>query len=417
MLTLVATFVAVITLCLAGVQVATLVNQGASAWSIVFAASAVLTAIVCIGVLDWARNLQAGQPRRSARGMDNADDPAESLGFAPSSADEERLMGVLHALEALGNDEVSTEKALQESIDLVSEYCEAASVSVWGLDVSGAATPLGEQANGRTLVGEDAVTEQLDATAAEELFRHRKAMETVGELTTSFLIPLNRGNRCTGIAKVVVETAGTPEERNDDAQRLLRDLSQLCHHLARTVAAPDEYQQAVTDPVTELYSRRHFVSELAAYASISRRYGESLCLLLVDVDNFSACNRAHGSATGDRVLHNVASLVHDTVREADSAYRYDADTIAVVLPATDAENGRAVAERLREGIRTNRTLCEDGGSIVSTVSIGVAEFDEDMRGILPLMSEAEQALEAAKSRGGDRVEVAGGREDGEPSAM
>ncbi|NQT85913.1 hypothetical protein HQ560_04065, partial [bacterium] len=205
-LTLLATLAAVATLCLAGAEVAMAVNQGATFYHILFAASAVLTSVVCIGVLDWARNLNASQSREPARGMDNAEDGARSLGYAPGADAENRLLDAVHRLQGLGNDELSGEKALQEALDLIGEYTHATSVSVWSVDGTDAPTPMGERTNGRTLVGADAVTEPLDETVAEELLRHRKPMETVGELTTTFLLPLSRGSRCTGILKVVVET-------------------------------------------------------------------------------------------------------------------------------------------------------------------------------------------------------------------
>jgi diguanylate cyclase (GGDEF)-like protein len=248
------------------------------------------------------------------------------------------------------------------------------------------------------------VTESLDETVIGELVRHRKALEMVGELTNTFLIPLCDGARCTGILKVVVESNGSREERNDEAQRVLADLVVLGRELVKTIAAPDEYQRAVTDPLTGLYSRRHFVNRLTECATVSRRYGEALSLLLLGIDNLRTCNRTHGEATGDRVLANVAAAVQEAVREADSTYRYGAGTIALVLPATEADQAMKVAERLRQTIRSRRSLCEDGGTIISTVSVGVAEFDEDMRGIAPLIATAESGLAAAKAKGGDLVE-------------
>jgi diguanylate cyclase (GGDEF)-like protein len=405
-LTLIATFFAGVTLCLAGYEVAARFNQETrSVYGILFAVSAVLTSVICIAVLDWARNLESRMPRHRRATDDGADALPTSDDYMPGSAGNDELLAAVHRLQGMANEELSVEKAIQEALDLIGEFAAAESVSLWSLDEDGSLTPMGERANRRTLVGAEAVTETLDETVAGELTRHRKAMEMVGELTNTFLIPLCDGTRCTGILKVVVESHGSSEQRNDEAQRVLADLITLGRQLVRTVAAPDDYQRAVTDSVTGLYSRRHLVNRLTECATVSRRYGESLSLLLLEIDNLRTCNRTHGEATGDRVLGNVAATVQEAVREADSAYRYGEGTIAVVLPATEGEQAVKVAERLRQGIRNGRSLCEDGGTIISTVSVGVAEFDEDMRGIAPLIGGAESALAAAKAKGGDRVEA------------
>jgi diguanylate cyclase (GGDEF)-like protein len=406
-LTLIATLLAGVTLCLAGYEVATRFNQETrSVYGILFAVSAVLTSVICIAVLDWARNLESRMPRRGRAADAGAEALATSDDYVPGAGADDELLAAVHQLQGMANEELSGEKALQEALDLIGEFADAESVSLWALDADGTPSARGERVNGRTLVGPEAVTETLDEMVVGELVRHRKAMEMVGELTNTFLIPLHDGARCTGILKVVVGTDGSSEERNDEAQQVLADLVVLGRQLVRSVAAPDDYRRAVTDPVTGLYSRRHFVSRLAECASVSRRYGESLSLLLLGIDNLRMCRRTHGEATGDRMLHNIAAAVLETVREADSAYRYDADTIAVVLPATESEQTVNVAERLLQSIRSRRSLCDDGGTTITTVSIGLAEFDEDMRGVAPLMGEAEEALAAAKAKGGDRVERA-----------
>jgi diguanylate cyclase (GGDEF)-like protein len=404
-LTLIATLFAGVTLCLAGYEVATRFNQETrSVYGILFAVSAVLTSVICIAVLDWARNLESrmARHRRAADGGAEALPPSDD--YVPGSAGNDELLKAVHRLQGMANEELSGEKAIQEALDLVGEFADAESVSFWSLDADGLPSGAGERTNGRTLVGAEAVTESLDETVVGELVRHRKAMEMVGELTNTFLVPLCDGARCTGILKVVVQTDGSSEERNDEAQQVLAGLVVLGRQFVRTVAAPDDYQRAVTDPVTGLYSRRHFVNRLAECASVSRRYGESLSLLLLGIDNLPMCRRTHGDTTGDRVLQSVAAAVQELLRESDSAYRYDADTVAVVLPATEAEQALKVAERLLQSIRSRRSLCDDGGTIITTVSIGLAEFDEDMRGVAPLMGEAEEALAAAKTKGGDRVE-------------
>ena len=169
------------------------------------------------------------------------------------------------------------------------------------------------------------------------------------------------------------------------------------------MCAPDLYDQAVIDGLTGVYTRRHFINRLTEATGMSRRYGEPLSVVLLDIDSFGMLNERYGHETADRSLQEVASLIQDNIRGADSAYRYGPDEFAVILPDTDVDRAASLAERLRGAIRAVRPLAEEGGKIIVSVSVGIAEFDEDMRGIGPLSAHAEGALYSAKSTGHDRV--------------
>jgi len=158
-------------------------------------------------------------------------------------------------------------------------------------------------------------------------------------------------------------------------------------------------RQAKVDEMTGVYNYRTFRSVLGHEASRARRYGKSLALLMVDVDQFKAVNDTFGHQTGDGVLQGVARLLRDSRREVDTVARYGGEEFAMILPETDRHGAIQVAERLRGLVRSGALLTER----TVTVSVGVAclggdEVDEER-----LIGQADEALYRAKRTGRDRV--------------
>ena len=69
---------------------------------------------------------------------------------------------------------------------------------------------------------------------------------------------------------------------------------------------------------------------------------------MFDIDRFKKINDTYGLAVGDDVLRNLSRIVSDTCRDSDVAGRVGGEEFAILLPHTNAENARELAERLRE---------------------------------------------------------------------
>jgi diguanylate cyclase (GGDEF)-like protein len=162
--------------------------------------------------------------------------------------------------------------------------------------------------------------------------------------------------------------------------------------------------QATTDPVTGVANRRSFDEELALEWRRAERVGESLALILVDIDNFKQINDSHGHQTGDLVLAKVGQLLSSRVRQIDFAARYGGEEFAILAPETDLAGARTLAQRLRREIAKARvelpTVGE--GELQVTASFGVAE-KSDLRRPEALIGAADHALYDAKKRGKNRV--------------
>jgi diguanylate cyclase (GGDEF)-like protein len=161
-------------------------------------------------------------------------------------------------------------------------------------------------------------------------------------------------------------------------------------------------QMAVTDPLTGLYTRRHFFSLSALAFEQSRIHGQPLCAVMIDLDHYKSINDRFGHATGDRVLQLVARFCLDSLRKMDVVGRYGGDELVVLLPQTHLAQAVQAAERLRARIEA-AGLDTGTQPVKITISVGAAECDLRIDTLESLIEHADQALYAAKQTGRNRV--------------
>lgn len=169
-------------------------------------------------------------------------------------------------------------------------------------------------------------------------------------------------------------------------------------------------KMAITDTLTRLYNYRYIMERLTQEIAEAKRYGNSLSLVLVDIDGFKSINATFGHHMGDEVIARVAENIQDQLREVDIVSRYSGEEFLIVLPHTDGPGCRITAERIRERIEG---LTWDVEGLKVTISGGVATLspdnDADLRlkpdNILyKLIMRADDLLYKAKVNGRNRVE-------------
>jgi diguanylate cyclase (GGDEF)-like protein len=163
-------------------------------------------------------------------------------------------------------------------------------------------------------------------------------------------------------------------------------------------------QQALVDSLTGLANRRLCTAALEKELARAQRFDEPLTLVLADIDDFKRINDRWGHPTGDEVLKAFARRLQDSVREIDLAGRWGGEEFALLLPGTDLEGGRQLAERIRDLVRNQRLAAPDGTPIGVSASFGVASFPL-VPGQSKLVAAADAALYEAKRSGKDRVVV------------
>jgi diguanylate cyclase (GGDEF)-like protein len=169
------------------------------------------------------------------------------------------------------------------------------------------------------------------------------------------------------------------------------------------------YQQveslAVTDALTGLFVRRHFLERAEEELTRSRRHKLSCAMLMIDLDHFKSKNDTHGHLVGDVVLRSVAGLVQQHLRDVDLMARFGGEEFILLLIETPADQALAVAERLRQLVEVHAIQAYDE-LLNQTISVGIALFPEHGNSLQELIDRADQALLAAKRSGRNRVVLA-----------
>ncbi|MEF1291678.1 GGDEF domain-containing protein, partial [Vibrio sp. M260118] len=149
------------------------------------------------------------------------------------------------------------------------------------------------------------------------------------------------------------------------------------------------------DPLTSLWNRRKFDSEMRAQAMRSKRYGDSepSTLALIDIDHFKRVNDTHGHGKGDETLVEVARCLELHLRETDIISRIGGEEFAIIMPHTELKEADIVLNRLRTAINITSEL-----SI--TVSAGATEISDSAK---EAYKRADIALYESKSLGRNRV--------------
>ncbi len=164
---------------------------------------------------------------------------------------------------------------------------------------------------------------------------------------------------------------------------------------------------AVRDPLTGALNRRGFEEGTDRLAALSAQLGQSVVVVVLDVDAFKAVNDRHGHHVGDQVLKALSQLVHRAKRETDVFARLGGEEFCLVLLGTDVPGARVFTDRLRRSFETLEI--DTGRSFLScTISMGVAYasaamLEERRVDVLDLLHQADEALYEAKRAGRNRV--------------
>jgi diguanylate cyclase (GGDEF)-like protein len=146
---------------------------------------------------------------------------------------------------------------------------------------------------------------------------------------------------------------------------------------------------AVTDPLTGLYNRRHFVESFDKELNRARRYGSPLALVMLDLHRFKEVNDRHGHPRGDEVLRTAAATLKRALRTSDSAFRIGGDEFALLLPETDAAQALGLSRRV--GTVFAEMLQPLQLAVSVSMDHGVANFPQDAE-------DAEQLIRIADER-------------------
>ena len=158
------------------------------------------------------------------------------------------------------------------------------------------------------------------------------------------------------------------------------------------------------DPMTKLYNRRYFATASDQMFNLSKRNKTPLSVIMLDVDKFKNFNDTHGHQVGDDLLIAFAAALQALTRKSDMVCRYGGEEFIILLPDTEIEGARSIAEKIRIGVTAIAICISDQQAIKFTVSVGISEVKHDQdNNIEASAGRADKAMYAAKRSGRNKV--------------
>lgn len=184
---------------------------------------------------------------------------------------------------------------------------------------------------------------------------------------------------------------------NEERDRRIFQLERELEHLANC------------DSLSGAFNRRYFEETARDEIERAHRYKYPLSLLMMDADHFKRINDTYGHAVGDKAIRAIAEIGQGIFRSSDLLARMGGEEFAVLLPETDSDGARQIAERLQEKLRfndisTDNATAEIPDFFTLTISVGVSSLKRDDT-VETLLQRADAALYEAKNQGRNRVVI------------
>lgn len=213
--------------------------------------------------------------------------------------------------------------------------------------------------------------------------------DLLGRSPTSRILGGELNNSLFGTAVMLVGAVGIGY-LGDRSRRLERQVAFMADH----------------DPLTGLFNRRRFTTELEREAARCRATGDSSVLLYIDLDGFKQVNDQLGHDRGDQLLRDISVIFRDQVRAEDVIGRMGGDEFALLMPGVDAAAATAVTSRLLQAVESY-SVVEGGTQLHVTASIGAVRLPgratPDGR---QLLIHADEAMYLAKRGGKNQARIA-----------
>jgi diguanylate cyclase (GGDEF)-like protein len=171
---------------------------------------------------------------------------------------------------------------------------------------------------------------------------------------------------------------------------------------------------STVDELTGLYSRREFDEMIRLEFERYRRHKREMSFLILEIDEIAELGEHLGSLGKGFLLAEVSAILKHALRTIDLGCRYTNDSLAMLLPETDAAKARIVAGKIQAAVSQHEFLGQrQDGALRLTVSQGIAVAGTALKSHVDMMKSAEQALYEARAAGFDQVKIV---EAAEPAA-
>jgi diguanylate cyclase (GGDEF)-like protein len=203
------------------------------------------------------------------------------------------------------------------------------------------------------------------------------------------------------LKKLISDEIGNVRESNVSLQHKLTKAQHDVHVLQSQLAQITDL--AAIDELTGLYNRRALFSRLVEEHSRVERYKENFSLMIFDIDDFKQVNDTYGHQVGDAILKNLAHFLKGNLRTSDFISRFGGEEFIAILPSTEMEKAKRVAEKMRHML--GKKVFEDKKGEVKikiTVSTGISQCTPGDT-VDDLIKRADDALYMAKNDGKNAI--------------
>jgi diguanylate cyclase (GGDEF)-like protein len=221
----------------------------------------------------------------------------------------------------------------------------------------------------------------------------RRYVEIFPGIRSELAVPVMIGDDVLGV--IDVESPQPDFFDEEDKSLLTAASAQFAVALSNINAQEKLKEQAVRDPLTNLFNRHYLNEVIDGEFDRADRYGREITLMMVDIDGFRRVNNTLGHLKGDLVLQRVARVLQESVRVADSVIRYGGDEFLILMPETTDSTG-AVAQRLKENVEAIPKLL-DMDDLKIGLSVGTyVRSAGDRHTVAEILAQADRRMYADK---------------------
>jgi diguanylate cyclase (GGDEF)-like protein len=323
-----------------------------------------------------------------------------------------KQLAALHRVSLVTADQAELEDVLPAVLEAAREVLPAGHVAVLLVEPASRTLRLRAQSGEPLVAGElrvplgKGVTGRCGQTGqpivVEDLTRETDALPALATSRSELAVPLCAEGHVLGVLNA--ESAELSAYGDGELRTLSVIAQQTAVALRSAQLREDAHRLSISDPLTGLFNRRHFLELLEETLRRARRYRESFAVALIDVDRFKELNDRYGHGAGDRALMAAAGALRDWVRDTDSVARIGGDEFGALLLKSDPEASLQVVERLRDAL-TALELREGDARLRLGLSAGIALYPSHGSDAEDLLGRAGAALDEAKRAGRNCVRL------------
>ncbi|MFH6784489.1 MULTISPECIES: GGDEF domain-containing protein [Methylobacterium] len=255
-----------------------------------------------------------------------------------------------------------------------------------------------ERASAGVLTEIEQIMEMLDA-ALGSTARYGASLQAFSQ---DLAAPAVNRARVREIVSSLVVTTRDVAANNRTLEARMRESRTEIETLRETLEAVRV--ESLTDPLTGIGNRKHFEEMLHKAVDHAAVQGQSLCLVVLDIDHFKRFNDLYGHLTGDQVLRLVAMTMRECVGARATIARFGGEEFGIILPDCDRVDARDVAEKVRTSVMGRELVKRSTGESLGriTISVGLAVYRRGDTAV-SLLERADHCMFTAKRSGRNRV--------------